>query len=208
MNQVIDLRAFADPASPPASLPTLVLIDLQQEYLAPSRATSIPDAEAALGKCRTALAHARTLGMPVAFTRWIGATACDPSARLAGWIPGFEPHGSDSIFEHKQPSCYTSQLFAEVMGNGNGNLVIAGFAGEAACLSTVIDAFHHGHRVTYLADASASHGLSSRPAGEVHASVRDLMGVWAAVMLTESWIKTTSRAITWKARALKGIQRP
>lgn len=200
MNQVIDLRAFADAAS----LPTLVLIDLQQEYLASSRAGSIPDAEGALGKCRTALAHARTLGMPVAFTRLIGSTSFDSGNRFAGWIPGFEPHGSDSIFERKQPSCYTSELFAEVMSNGNGNLVIAGFAGEAACLSTMIDAFHRGHRATYLADASASHGLSDKPAGEVHAFVRDLMSVWGNVMPTASWIKTTSRAAMWKTRAGKG----
>jgi nicotinamidase-related amidase len=200
VNQVIDLRAFTNPAN----LPTLVLVDLQEEYLAGSPALAIPNVQDALANCRTALAHARLVGMPVAYTRWVGSTFLDSATRLSGWIEGFEPHGSDSIFERKQPSCYASHHFAEVMTNGSGSFVLAGFAGEAACLSTAIDAFHRGHHVTYLADASASHGLADRPSMEVHGFVRQLMGLWGNVMHTESWIKTTSRVIAWKETAMLG----
>ena len=62
------------------------------------------------------------------------------------------------------------------MTNNSGKFIMAGFAGEAACLSTAIDAFHRGHHVTYLADASASHGLGDRPSAEVHDFVRQLIG--------------------------------
>jgi nicotinamidase-related amidase len=149
------------------------------------------------------LAHARLMGMPVAYTRWLGSTF-NPATRFSGWIKGFEPYGSDSIFERKQPSCYASQHFAEVMTNNNGNFIIAGFAGEAACLSTAIDAFHRGHHVTYLSDASASHGLADRPSMEVHDFVRQLMGLWGNVMRTETWIRTTSRVVAWKEAAMLG----
>lgn len=197
MNGVIDLRAFTNTAN----LPTLVLVDLQAEYLAASRAQAIPNVQDALANCRTALAHARLMGMPVAYTRWLGSAS---AVRFSGWIEGFEPHGSDSIFERKQPSCYASQHFAEVVTHNNGNFIMAGFAGEAACLSTAIDAFHRGHHVTYLADASASHGLGDRPSMEVHDFVRQLMGLWGNVMRTESWIRTTSRVIAWKESAMLG----
>ncbi len=200
MNQVIDLRAFTNSAN----LPTLVLVDLQEEYLATSRALALPNVQDALGNCRAALSHARSMGMPVAYTRWIGSTFFNPATRFSGWIKGFEPHGSDSIFERKQPSCYSSQHFSEVMTNNSGNLVMAGFAGEAACLSTAIDAFHRGHRVTYLSDASASHTIGNRPAVEVHDFVRQLMGLWGNVMRTDSWIKTTSRVVGWKEPAMLG----
>ncbi|MET0640166.1 MAG: isochorismatase family cysteine hydrolase [Hyphomicrobium sp.] len=200
MNQVIDLRAFTNSVN----LPTLVLVDLQEEYLASSRALAIPNVDAALANCRTALTHARATGIPVAFTRWVGSTFFNPATRFSGWIEGFEPHGSDSIFERKQPSCYTSQHFAEVMAGNSGNFIMAGFAGEAACLSTAIDAFHRGHRVTYLSDASASHGLANVPATEVHSFIGQLMGLWGNVMPTEAWIKTTSRAAAWKERKMLG----
>ena len=153
MNQVVDLRAF----SRAAKLPTLVLVDLQEEYLAPSRALGLPDVPDALANCRLALAHARPMGMPVAYTRWAGARFLVRGGALRP-IEGFEPHGPDSIFERKQPSCYASQHFAEVITNNSGNFIMAGFAGEAACLATAIDAFHRGHHVTYLSDASASGG--------------------------------------------------
>ncbi len=54
MNKVIDLRAFTNSVN----LPTLVLVDLQEEYLASSRALAIPNVDAALANCRTALTHA------------------------------------------------------------------------------------------------------------------------------------------------------
>ena len=63
------------------------------------------------------------------------------------------------IFERNKPSCYASREFANAMTAGGGHFVLAGFSGEGACLATVMEAFHRDHHVTFLADASASHGL-------------------------------------------------
>jgi len=52
-----------------------------------------------------------------------------------------------------------------------GHFVLAGFAGETACLSTAIDAFHRKHRFSYLADASASHQLGELSAADVQKAV-------------------------------------
>lgn len=192
MNKVIDLRTFTNSVS----VPTLVLVDLQEEYLATARALAITNAQDALVNCKAALVQARAMGFPVAFTRWIGRTFFNPATRFSGWIPGFEPAGSDSVFERKQPSCYSSQHFAEVMDNNKGRVVIAGFAGEAACLATAIDAFHRGHRITFLGDASASHAVANLSGFEVHEVLKNLMGLWGEVVTTHSWIEATSRAIS------------
>lgn len=201
MNKVIDLHAFTNSVS----VPTLVLVDLQEEYLATSRALVIPNAQDALTNCKAALLQARALGFPVAFTRWTGRTFFNPATRFSGWIEGFEPAGSDSIFERNQPSCYASHHFAEVMASNNGNLVIAGFSGEVACLATAIDAFHRGHRITFLVDASASHAIENRSAIEVHDFVGNLMGLWGSAISTQAWIEGTSRASSKRVRATHGI---
>ena len=60
---VIDLRAYVDPSV----VPTLVLVDLQQEYICAPRVLALPHAAEALANCRIALAHARAKGFPVAF---------------------------------------------------------------------------------------------------------------------------------------------
>lgn len=194
MNKIIDLRAFTNSVK----IPTLVLVDLQEEYLASSRALAIPDATGALENCRVALQHARSRGYPVAYSRWLGhAPYFNPATRFSRWIEGFEPSGSDIIFERSLPSCYASEHFDEVMTYGGGDFVVAGFAGEVACLATAIDAFHRGHRMTFLADASASHPIEGTPAKDVHKFVTDLITIWAGVTDTEGWVQsTTPRART------------
>ena len=85
---VIDLRAYAGPSV----VPTLVLVDLQKEYMAAPRILALPHAPQALANCRIALTHARTKGFPVAFVRWLGrSTLFNRATPFSGWIEGFEP---------------------------------------------------------------------------------------------------------------------
>ena len=72
------------------------------------------------------------------------------------------------------------------------SLVIAGFAGESSCLATAIDGFHRGQDVTFLSDASASHGLEDIAAHEIHRTVSAIMRVFGDVTDTQSWIATSS----------------
>jgi nicotinamidase-related amidase len=196
MSSVIPLRAFVNQAS----IPTLVLIDLQQEYLASPRVLAITETVEALQNCRLALGHARAMGFPVAYVRWIGRSAFfNPATPFARWIEGFEPVRTDMIFERDRPSCYASASFAEVMENSGGNFVMAGFAGEAACLSTAVEAYHRGHSFTYLMDASASHALDEIPARDVHRTVARIVSSYGDVATTQTWIGATSnRARGWE----------
>jgi nicotinamidase-related amidase len=193
MNPVIDIRAYVNPGV----LPTLVLVDLQQEYISPPRAPALADPSRALANCRAALAHARAMGLPVAFVRLIGNAALfNPATRFARWIEGFEPTGADMVFERDRPSCYASPEFAEVMSSAAGHFVFAGFAGESACLSTAVDAYHRDHRFTFLADASASHGFDDLGADTVHRVIANIIGSYGEVTHTGAWIARTSRRST------------
>jgi nicotinamidase-related amidase len=185
MNQVIYLRALSDSSVAPC----LVLVDMQQEYVTGSRLMALPNADAALANCRAALDHARSKGFPVAFLRQVSRSAYfNPATTFSGWIKGFEPTGADMIFERENPSCYSSKLFAQLMDGCGGHFALAGFAGETACLSTAIDAFHRGHRFSYLADASASHGLRELSAADVQNAVTGIVGVYGEIVSTRGWI--------------------
>ena len=156
MKNVVNLRSYSNVSL----IPTLVLLDLQQEYIAAPRLFSLPEAEAALENCRLALTHARRVGLPVAFLRMVDQSPFfNPVLSYSHWISGFEPLTSEMVFERSKPSCYANREFAHAMSEGGGHFVLAGFSGEAGCLATAVEAFHRGHRVTYLADASASHDL-------------------------------------------------
>jgi nicotinamidase-related amidase len=190
VSNVIPLRALTDPTQ----IPTLVLIDMQKEYATRSRALSPPSADQAIENCRRALGHARRVGIPVAFVRRRGTSPFfNPATPLAGWIDGFVPTRSDAVFERSQPSCYASAPFADMMAHAGSHIVLAGFAGEAACLATAIDAFHRGQRVTFLEDASASHGLGEFEASEVHGVISRVVELYGDVCSTHTWIASTTR---------------
>ncbi len=114
-----------------SEIPILVLVDLQQEYVAAPRITALPGAHAALRKCRDALTAARANGIPVAFTRLQGASAFfNRSSKLFDWVEGFEPLRSEMVFDRELPSCYASEGFAAFMKDVRAPVVIAGFSGE------------------------------------------------------------------------------
>lgn len=194
---VINLRSYANKTV----VPTLVLLDLQQEYTASPRLFAIPDVESALENCRTVLGHARQVGLPVAFLRMVDRSPFfNPVLSYSRWIPGFEPVSSDMIFERNKPSCYASREFANAMTEGGGHFVLAGFSGEAACLSTVIEAFHRDHHVTFLADASASHGLDQIAAHSVHETVAQLIALFGEVTMTRQWISEHTSGAAMQVR--------
>jgi len=106
MKNVVNLRSYSNVSL----IPTLVLLDLQQEYIAAPRLFSLPEAEAALENCRLALTHARRVGLPVAFLSMIGQSPFfNPVLSYSNWISGFEPLTSEMVFERSKPSCYANR---------------------------------------------------------------------------------------------------
>jgi nicotinamidase-related amidase len=192
MRNVVNLRSY----STISRIPTLVLLDLQQEYTAAPRLYSIPKVETALENCRRALAHSRKMGFPVAFLRMVGRSPFfNPALSYSNWIPGFEPLTSEMVFERGMPSCYANREFGHAMTESGGHFVLAGFSGEAGCLATAVEAFHRGHSLTYLADASASLGLNQIPSASVHETVVELIGLYGEVTTTREWISEQSASV-------------
>ena len=188
MTSIVSLRTFANSSN----VPIVVLVNMQQEYLAKPRLLAISEIDRALDNCRRVLDHARDIGLPVAFMRLLNESAFfNRATPFVRWIEGFEPYRNEMVFERSSPSCYSCEPFAALMNQSRGGIVLAGFAGESACLSTLIDAFHRNHRVTYVYDASASHALEDVPAGEIHRAVSKISGLYGEVYETTDWIAAT-----------------
>jgi len=199
VNTIVDFRSYTTARG----VPTLVFVDMQKEYLAAPRMMAIPEIAEALANCRKLLDHAREFGLPVAFVRWLDRAGpfFNQATPFAGWIEGFEPQRNEMIFERKRPSCFASDGFAQFMDHGGKDVVLAGFAGEAACLATAIDGFHRGHTISFLADASASHALDDIAANDVHRVVSTVAGLYGEVLTTKGWIARTSRRTSWREMA-------
>jgi nicotinamidase-related amidase len=188
VTSVVNLRTFANSSN----VPIVVFVDMQQEYVAAPRLLAISGIDRALDNCRKVLDHARRIGLPVAFVRMLSESAFfNRATPFARWIEGFEPYRNEMIFERGSPSCYSCESFTALMNQSRGGIVLAGFAGESSCLSTLIDAFHRNHKVTYLCDASASHALEDVSADEIHRAVSKMSGLYGDVHETDDWIAST-----------------
>jgi nicotinamidase-related amidase len=188
LTSIVSLRSFANSSS----VPIVVFVDMQQEYLAQPRLLAISGIDRALDNCRKVLDHSRRAGLPVAFTRTVSESPFfNRATPFVRWIEGFEPWRNEMVFERASPSCYSSEPFTALVNQSRGGIVLVGFAGESACLSTLIDAFHRNHKVTYLCDASASHALDDMPADDVHRAVSRISGLYGEVYETTDWIAST-----------------
>jgi isochorismate hydrolase len=132
------------------------------------------------------------MGLPAASIRMISEQAFfNCATALVRWIEGPKPYLDQLIFERSSPSCYSGDAFTAVVNRSRGGIVLAGFAGESACRSTPVDAFHRNHKATSLCDASASHALDETPTGDVHRAISKISGICADVFKTDDWIKQT-----------------
>jgi hypothetical protein len=135
--------------------------------------------------------HCPELGLPVAFIRMINQSAFfDRAAPFLRWIEGFEPYRNEIAFERSGQSCYRGGTLTAPLNQNRGGIVLAGFAAEAACLSTTIDVSQRRRefKVTYRCDASASHRLDDMSADETHRAVSKISGLYAEVFETTEWI--------------------
>jgi nicotinamidase-related amidase len=184
MSSVIDLRTYVSASNSRL----LVMVDLQEknyQELAKDRAS---DLARSMENCTLAIRHARSLGLPIAFTRPSG----NPGANeRSPWIPGFEPKRSDMVFERPQPSCYTNQLFEDVVSRVE-NFAIAGLVAEETCLATAIDAAHRGHNITFLSDASVSRRRHNTDSQAVHSLTTKAIELFADTVTTRNWLVATS----------------
>jgi nicotinamidase-related amidase len=188
VTSVVSLRTFANSSN----VPIVVFVVMEQEYVAAPRLLAISGIDRALDNCRKVLDHARRIGLPVAFVRMLSESAFfNRATPFARWIEGFEPYRNEMIFERDSPSCYSCEPFTALMNQSRGGMVLVGFAGESSCLSTLIDAFHRNHKVTYLCDASASYALDDVSADEIHRAVSKISGLYGDVHETDDWITST-----------------
>jgi nicotinamidase-related amidase len=186
MSAVIDLRTYVSASNSRL----LVMVDLQERNYEELAKDCASDLARAMENCALALRHARDLGLPVAFTRPAGRSGATQRASQSAWISGFEPKRSDMVFERAQPSCYTNQLFEDVVSRV-GKFVIAGLAQEV-CLATAVDASHRGHGVIFLIDASVGRGWHDTDSQAERILTTKALEFFADCITARRWLAATS----------------
>jgi nicotinamidase-related amidase len=174
----------------------LVLVDLHHDLFDLFEVNGLSAPTRAIDNCLALLNHARAWGFPVAFTRRIAAAeTLGAASSYPRWISGFEPQRSDMVFDRCKPSCYASSEFAEMAEHLGGNFVFAGRVGELSCLSTAVDAHHHGHRPMAVIDALVSRGGKNLPTATMESALAHILSLYVDTDTTEGWMIATSRRL-------------
>ena len=186
--------------------PMLILLDLQKEYVSSGRAFSIDQIDGCIGNCQRLLDAGRANGLPIAhFRQLMSGPYFNPSTSFSEWIEEFRPRPSEMVYERRMPSCYDNEIFSAFMESmGNPVLFLAGLTAERACLSTIVDAAHRQHSITFISDASASLEIGGRSSSESHGFVSDLIQEYCDVISTDEALNRLTDADPRRWRAMGG----
>ena len=190
MNPIVDLHDYRYRHSPP----TLVLVDMHEEHLGIGAQLAIDDVIRVLAQCRSLVTHSRNAGWSIAFVRSLRISASGRKPSAPKWIQGLAPRRHDMVFDRDAPSCYAHAEFADSMAQAGGAFALAGFSAGTVCLTTILDAFHRGHRATLISDASASEKLSGFAPAEGHRAILALAGRYAQIATAAEWIESASKS--------------
>lgn len=182
----------------------LLVIDMQNEFLAEGGAVFFHYAEAIIPNIKRLLKGFRDASLPVIFTGHVHEDPAVDGGMTAEWWPDIKlgkslikgTKGAEIfpalkrkkseriIWKHRYSAFYNTDLEIVLRGMGVTDLVITGVLTNCCCESTARDAFFRDFRVFFLADATAT----SEP--EFHmASLKNLAYAFAYVTTTDGIIR-------------------
>jgi len=164
--------AGADLAPAKLSEASLVLIDLQNEYL--SGPIALPDAAHAVGNAARLLAAARAAGAPVFHIAHKGKAGSlfDREAPRGQIVSALTPQPGEAVIEKALPNSFAgTDLQARLVATGRKNIIIAGLMTHMCVSSTARAALDLGFRITIDAGSCATRALPDGVGGEIAADV-------------------------------------
>ncbi len=197
----------------------LIVVDMQNDFVAPGAPLEQPAGRAMLPHLQRALACCREQGIPVIYTAHVhrpggydqgllahapaigrGDALVDGSPGVAIFPEVAPRDGEIVISKHRFSAFHGTDLEIVLRGLGVNTVVITGVTTENCCHATARDAFFRDFQVVFLADATATSGYPDlgygrMSADEVHrATLVILARDTADVIPTETFIARVATA--------------
>ncbi len=156
---------------PPLADATLLLIDMQREYL--DGLLPLPDAAPAVAEAARLLTAARRAGAGIVHVlhRGKASGAFDPSGTGFTPAPSLAPLEGEAVVEKGLPNAFAgTDLAARLEELGDRPLIVCGFMTHMCVSSTVRAALDRGASPTVVASAAATRALPDPLGGVLEAS--------------------------------------
>jgi nicotinamidase-related amidase len=161
----------------------LVVIDIQREYVTEGRAFHLKGIAPSLENAGRVLAKAREDGWDIVHVRHLQAGEIfNPESEYSGFVTGFEPIAGELSVVKSNFSSFSSPEFASVMERYKGlEIFVVGYGSTMCCLSTIIEGYHRGHRMVFVADASLAKSTARFDEASTHAYATDILATFSRI---------------------------
>lgn len=175
---------------------TLVLIDIQNEYVTPGRPFFLSGIGPSLENCRRLLAAARLSGARIIHVQHLGDGAVfKRGTPESDFVDGFAPTAGEAHLVKSKLPCYANERFAELLDEAApGSIDVAGYGSTMCCMATITASALFGHRLNFIHDASWARAADGLSEAELHRHATAILGIHGA-------LKTTADALSAFATA-------
>ncbi len=135
---------------------TLVVIDIQSEYISSGRPFCIETINGSLQNARVMLNYARKEKWNIIHVRHLQeGSIFNKDSEYVNYIDGFSPLAGEFEVEKSQYSCFSAQAFENIVREtGESEFVVIGYGTSMCCLATIIEGFHRGYKFSIVQDAT------------------------------------------------------
>jgi nicotinamidase-related amidase len=164
--------AGADPEPADLASATLVMIDIQNEYL--QGPVAVTGATEAVANAAKLLAAAREAGAPVIHIAHQGQSGSlfDRAAERGQIVQELAPRPGEQVIEKRLPNAFAGTSLHSVLSEtGRNDIVLCGFMTHMCVSSTARAALDLGYRTTIDADACGTRDLPDGRGGILKAPV-------------------------------------
>ncbi len=154
------------------SAATLIMIDLQNEYL--EGPLALHKVDTAVSNAATLLTRARAAGARIVHIAHVGGAggAFDRAAHRGQIIDAVAPQGGELVIEKRKPNALADTNLQEELGKiGRKDLILAGFMTHMCVSSTARAAFDLGYSNTIVAETCSTRALPNPSGGAIEAGV-------------------------------------
>jgi nicotinamidase-related amidase len=177
---------------------TLIVIDIQKEYITPGRPFYLQGIEPSLAKAKELLEFFRS--QPNASIAHVQHFRPEKDADMfnqyephySDFVEGFEPQAQEYYFEKNIYSCYSNPAFLDFIDKRKQeSIYLIGYGTTKCVLSTAIDGFHRGHRSLVVVE-DATYAKAELDKGLTEIQLHHAM---MAIMRSYADVKTAAEVI-------------
>lgn len=165
---------------------SLVVIDIQREYVLAGRELRISSIGPSLNNAYAMLQFARSEGWPIVHVQHLQeGNAFNSASDASDFVDGFVPEPGETVAIKSNFSSFSSPTFAQfVSAHVAHEFVVIGYGTSVCCLSTLVEGYHRGHRFALVADACAARAAGAQSEEAMHQAAVLILGAFARLTCT------------------------